>query len=604
MTGSNLALRAYPEKPKRFARENFYPSDWKESIDEFLSLFHRYGYIYKPISGGSWLSANEQWKLTDSEILKATACAHPKYIIGARSGKLSRFAVLDIDAKSQYHTQQSIEQLRKVLSGAGITETVVYRSSHTDGWHLYIFFAEPILSSDLRDQLVALLRLNGFKLAKGTLEVFPSPGEGSVGQGLRLPLQPGWAWLDQRTLDVDYYREEVSATKALEWFLEQLNECSNSYTQFRILKAHVQELSDRKQTVCRRAATENIYPFKPREPRSASEYGTEVNKIFSVLPPGINADTWWRGRCYYDSGLTGPSQRAEAVFCLGHYLFYGDPSRSLEALGYGYEQDREWLIEEILSTKHNGYSKDINRGRAESHAHIHRATHWVPPHRRDQENTAYKPQVPVAWTRNSANLKAGSRGRIRKALDDLISEGNHFSIRDLIARAKCHHRTLTKHQDVWKQDYDQFHERLSSVACEYNAVVGVGSSETQPPAAAVQKITPPGLLAARRVIYELNMRSERAKREKAKEQQTSTSQAERDWRDSISSRLPSDFAVAETGVLKVLVTYITWRLAHSPSYEDQLWATDILDSVRVELSSPIRNTLAVESDDGNHGPPP
>ncbi len=43
-------------------------------------------------------------------------------------------------------------------------------------------------------------------------------------------------------------------------------------------------------------------------------------------------DNWYKGRLYHLNGLTGPSQRAEAIECLGHYLFYGDPSRDLPAL--------------------------------------------------------------------------------------------------------------------------------------------------------------------------------------------------------------------------------------------------------------------------------
>ncbi|HEY9870589.1 MAG TPA: hypothetical protein V6D08_15595 [Candidatus Obscuribacterales bacterium] len=45
----------------------------------------------------------------------------------------------------------------------------------------------------LRKQLVNLRTLTGFSVQKGVLEVFPNPGEGSLGYGLRLPLQPGWA---------------------------------------------------------------------------------------------------------------------------------------------------------------------------------------------------------------------------------------------------------------------------------------------------------------------------------------------------------------------------------------------------------------------------
>lgn len=68
-----------------------------------------------------------------------------------------------------------------------------------------------------------LLSLNDFQVAKGTLEVFPHPGDASLGMGLRLPLQPGWAWLDKKTLDVEYERYELSATKALEFFLDVLD---------------------------------------------------------------------------------------------------------------------------------------------------------------------------------------------------------------------------------------------------------------------------------------------------------------------------------------------------------------------------------------------
>lgn len=61
------------------------------SVAQFLELFHRFGYIYKPLSGSSWYSADERWKLPDSEILKAIACVHPKFFIGCRAGKSTRF---------------------------------------------------------------------------------------------------------------------------------------------------------------------------------------------------------------------------------------------------------------------------------------------------------------------------------------------------------------------------------------------------------------------------------------------------------------------------------------------------------------------------------
>jgi hypothetical protein len=89
---------SYGDVLPKFARQNYFPSGWEGCISQFLDLFHRYGYIYKPLTGGAWASSNEKWKLSDSEILKAIACVHPKFYLGTRSGRSSRFAVLDIDS--------------------------------------------------------------------------------------------------------------------------------------------------------------------------------------------------------------------------------------------------------------------------------------------------------------------------------------------------------------------------------------------------------------------------------------------------------------------------------------------------------------------------
>ncbi|MBX9667951.1 MAG: hypothetical protein K2X93_10050 [Candidatus Obscuribacterales bacterium] len=59
-----------------------------------------------------------------------------------------------------------------------------------------------------------LLTLNDFQLSKGQLELFPHRGdEGSLGLGLRLPLQPGFAWLDKETLEVKHERHDLTATQ-------------------------------------------------------------------------------------------------------------------------------------------------------------------------------------------------------------------------------------------------------------------------------------------------------------------------------------------------------------------------------------------------------
>ena len=243
--------------PARFDRRQFFPAGTESCTEEFIALFHLYSYIYKPRSGGSWLSvSNDKWQLSKSEMLKAIAGVHPKYILGCRAGKASRFAVLDIDAGSKYHNLKSLGKIRQCLADAGLKSTVLYRSSLSDGWHLYIFFDEPINSHDLRKQLVLLLRLNDFQIEKGQLEVFPSPGDGpgSLGHGLRLPLQPGFAWLDPYDLEVIRDRSQLSPVKALEFFLQDLHDAPNTWRDFNQLKDYVENLPPAKKNFCTKSA--------------------------------------------------------------------------------------------------------------------------------------------------------------------------------------------------------------------------------------------------------------------------------------------------------------------------------------------------------------
>ena len=83
-------------------------------------------------------------------------------------------------------------------------------------------------------------------------------------------------------------------------------------------------------------------PFKTPETR-------EVEEIFCGLPPGIEPYLWCSGSDYFKKGSYALAKEAEAIFTLGHYLFYGDPSRKICALGFGYEDEREWVIENILT---------------------------------------------------------------------------------------------------------------------------------------------------------------------------------------------------------------------------------------------------------------
>ncbi len=481
---------------------------------------HRYRYIYRPHDRDSWFSAKEEWRLTDPEILKAVACKHPKYLLGFRFGKQTRFAVIDIDAGSEYHNLRSFQKLKGVLANAGITNIVPFRSSDSNGWHLYIFFDEQVNSAQLRKALVQLLTYTGLRIKSGTLEIFPNVSEASAGMGLRLPLQPGFAFLNDRNLDVDIERWELSPTKALDYFLDAVNASCNSYKQFLSLQKYAQNLADtqsklttlraRVPAVSEHSAQSNVVPLKKLPPAEQGHYDVTVRSIFSALPPGMNTDAWYRGQQYHEQGLTGPSQRADATLCLSHYLFYGDPSRHLPALGYGYEIERELAIKQILELRHNGFSQDLNHGRRDAIAQVERAAHWIPPHKRAEEPKKYISQRPIAWIRENANRQLDAQTRIKTSLEKLKKRGGSFTTVELQQGAECSRTTLYKHEDIWRQDYEDLAEGFfASCTHEYNGVVGGGSSETTPLPLPAKKDIAPGRLAARRIVYELMMREER-----------------------------------------------------------------------------------------------
>ncbi|MGH9551353.1 MAG: hypothetical protein ACRD3W_18355 [Terriglobales bacterium] len=76
----------------------------------------------------------------------------------------------------------------------------------------------------------------------------------------------------------------------------------------------------------------------------------EVEEIFCGLAFGIDAEAWISGRnTFFEHAEVF---RARTRFALAHYLFFGDPTRGLPALGYGSDKEREWVIKQILAERH------------------------------------------------------------------------------------------------------------------------------------------------------------------------------------------------------------------------------------------------------------
>ena len=202
MTGATAQKKATLGGPNRF-----------DLRQELLSLYpNRHRSILKPPGCQNWTTVSKHGYLSDETILKAVSGTENR-IWGCRWGEQTIFAVLDIDAKSQYHNELGLARLIHVLESCGIQLGSLYQSSYSGGWHAYIFFSDWVKSEDLQDYLNQLLKAEGFEIKQGQLEIFPS------NNGLRLPLQRGFAWLDA-SAQILIRRDELKADEAIYKFLQ------------------------------------------------------------------------------------------------------------------------------------------------------------------------------------------------------------------------------------------------------------------------------------------------------------------------------------------------------------------------------------------------
>ena len=161
--------------------------------------------------------------LEDHQILGVIADGGRGILRGCYWAEETHHAVLDVDAQSRYHCTAELVKLQEKLAAVGLMATP-YRSSDSGGWHLYIYLDSWAESSEVEQTLKAWLKLQGYEIKSGTLEVFPS------GNALRLPLQPGFAWLDQQG-NLIRTREEITTEEALASFLSDLERNQRNWSE-------------------------------------------------------------------------------------------------------------------------------------------------------------------------------------------------------------------------------------------------------------------------------------------------------------------------------------------------------------------------------------
>ena len=378
--------------------------------------------------------------LSDSQILGVMSNEGRGLYRGCHFGRETRHGVIDIDINSKYHNAQELAEIRARFAAVGL-ELTPYQSSESGGWHLYFFFSSFVLSQEVETIIKRWLKAQGYELAGGTLEVFPS------GNALRLPLQKGFGWLDSAGKLVRK-REELTADDAISSFLSNLTKTQANWDEVRsLIESQISET---------RAAA-GMCGQEHRERVSAD--GLE-----ELYTRGLDHETYQRGRNYWLNGLTGASQRHSAILSVGHYLWFGDTSQGVRALpGVRNAGARVEAISHWLREKHNGHSETINSDRwRDVQSDIENACYWTPKGSLVSESESYpltdrlinrlcqtKVLTPDQYAKANRRREGAARAKIRAALNQMLAEGKHPTIRNLVQATGCRKETVKKHSDIW-----------------------------------------------------------------------------------------------------------------------------------------------------------
>jgi hypothetical protein len=120
---------------------------------------------------------------------------------------------------------------------------------------------------------------------------------------------------------------------------------------------------------------------------------------------------------------------------------------------------------------------------------------------------------------------------------------------------------------------------------EYNAGVGQAAPDCLPTPQPAESDMPPGLLACRRVSYELEMRGERIDRTKEKASKDKRRQDDQSWRKAILEKVPSELSRCNVSELKSFLAFLVWMRALAPDYESELWVSKFICLFRDQIGA-------------------
>ena len=401
--------------------------------------------ILCPVGCRNWTTISKHFPLPDQTVLDAID-GKKSEIYGLKFGDETRFAVLDIDKNSQYRNALELGNLQAKLAAVGLIAKP-YRSSESGGWHLYIFFEEWANRDQVQRCLSDWLRAHGYEIRNGILEVNPS------GMGLRLPLQSGFAWLDNEG-NLIRTREELTRDEAIASFVLDLDENKRNWSEAKNRIESELEAIDRS---------------RDRD-ALAHQKAIDTDGFEKLFNYRLIAETYEEGRRIWQEGLTKTGQRHDAIKAIEHYLWHGDQIAGVPALPATENDEARYnLILRWIEERHNGFCNHINQGKWHKvKADIKRACFW----RRRSE--AFKVRTPYPLTERAIevliarskrtrrmwtmeDLQKGNEGRlaearrkISEATGQLIAQGRRVTLRQLMRMTGCHYDTLNKHADIWK----------------------------------------------------------------------------------------------------------------------------------------------------------
>lgn len=412
---------------------------------DFLSLYpNRIQGILRAPGSKTWTTVSKHFPITDEILLRAIA-GEETNLWGLRWGELTRFAVLDIDPGSKYQNAQELTRLSESLALVGLL-TTVYQSSSRLGWHVYLFFDQWENSTEVQQTLKTWLAGNNYEIRNGVLEVYPS------GMGLRLPLQQGFAWLDQSG-SVITPREKLTTSEATSRFIEDLETRASDW---QTAKSLIASQLERIQQSTSGSAQAHL--------NATDTAGFEGLFNYRLIP-----EKYQDGRQYWKTGLNANGQRHDAILAVEHYLWHGDPDADIPAMpGQSNNRLRYELIRAWIEQKHNGFCNHIKRGNwRKVEAQIKRAVAWrrsagtnvreeyaLTEKAIDRLIGLYKATGRV-WSmddfrKGNERRRETAREKITAALELLTAQGRKVTLRQLMRLTGCHHQTINRHADIWR----------------------------------------------------------------------------------------------------------------------------------------------------------